>query len=101
MDKKVKQIYIDLKNLPPITTYKRMLFNFIFGLLQGTMITVVSLGNDSAVLISYLLFYFFLNKVLNRPKSTSSLATFIEFPIPTSIGAYIGYKLAPWLSNVL
>ena len=101
MDKIIKEIYVDLQKSPPFAIYRRMIFNLIYGFLQGTMITVVSLGNDSVVLLSYLIFYFFLGKVLNRPRSTSSLSKFIVFPVPTSIGAFIGYKLAPWFSNLL
>lgn len=99
--KQIKEIYVDLAKADASKLSKKMLFNFIYGLLQGTMITVVSLGDDLAVLMSYLLFYFFLGKVLNRPRSTSSLSKFIVFPVPTTIGAYVGYKIAPWLTYVL
>ena len=56
---------------------------------------------DMAVLLAYLAYYFFLGKVVNRPKYVTSLGNFIVFPIPTSIGAFVGYKIAPMLIEFL
>lgn len=78
-----------------------VLMNFIYGLLSGLMIAVISLRNDMAVLLSYLLHYFFLGRILNRPKYVSDLGKFIVFPIPTSLGAFVGYKIAPLLVYLL
>ena len=54
-----------------------------------------------AVLLAYLAYYFFLGKVVNRPKYVTSLGKFIIFPIPTAIGAFIGYKVTPLLITLL
>lgn len=78
-----------------------ILMNLVYGLLSGLMIAVISLRSDMAVMISYLLYYFFLGRILNRPKYVSDLGRFIIFPIPTAMGAYIGYKIAPMISNFL
>lgn len=40
-------------------------------------------------------------KVINRPKYITSLGKFIIFPVPTSLGAFIGYKLAYVLSSII
>ena len=65
------------------------------------MIVALTLKIDIAVLLAYLVYYFFLGKVVNRPKYVTSLGKFIVFPIPTAIGAYIGYKITPILITLI
>ena len=72
-----------------------VLMNFTYGLLNGILISLISLRHDFAVLLGFLCFYFFLGKIVNRPKYTTQLGKFIVFPIPTALGAFAGYKLAP------
>jgi len=72
--------------------------NFTYGFLGSTLIVFISSGIDIAVLFSYMVYYFFLGRVVNRPKYVTSIGKFIVFPIPTSIGAFIGYKLAHFIS---
>ena len=81
--------------------YEGVLMNFIYGLLQGSLISFIALRVDIVVLISYLMFYFFLGKIVNRPKYVTDLGKFIVFPVPTAIGAYIGYKLAPYITSII
>lgn len=78
-----------------------VLANFVYGLLGALVIVAVSVRMDIAVLLAYLSYYFFLGKVVNRPKYVTSLGKFIVFPIPTAIGAFIGYKVAPFLIQLL
>jgi hypothetical protein len=72
-----------------------VLSNLIYGLLASMVIVAVTIREDLSVLMAYLLYYFFLGKVVNRPKYVTDLGKFIVFPIPTALGAYIGYKIAP------
>jgi len=78
-----------------------VIHNFIYGFLGSTIIVAITLGYDIGVLIAYLLYYFFVGKIINRPKYVTSLGKFIVFPIPTALGAYIGYKVAPLLINLI
>lgn len=78
-----------------------VLSNFIYGLLQGSLISFIALRADIVVLISYLLFYFFLGKIVNRPKYVTDLGKFIVFPIPTTLGAFLGYKMAPYITTLM
>ena len=78
-----------------------VLYNFIYGLLGAMVIVAVTVRMDIAVLISYLVYYFFLGKIVNRPKYVTDLGKFIVFPVPTALGAYIGYKIAPLLISLL
>jgi len=78
-----------------------VLSNFIYGLLGSMVIVSITARIDIAVLLAYLVYYFYLGKVVNRPKYVTSLGKFIVFPIPTALGAFIGYKLTPLLIELL
>lgn len=78
-----------------------VLYNFLYGFLGAVVIVAVSLRIDMAVLISYMIFYFFLGKIVNRPKYVTDLGKFIVFPVPTALGAYVGYKVSPILITFL
>jgi len=75
--------------------------NFIYGMLGAIIVVAVTLRIDLAVLLAYLTYYFYLGKVVNRPKYITSLGKFIVFPVPTAIGAFIGYKIGPILLELL
>lgn len=78
-----------------------VLGNFIYGFLGAFIVITVTLQVDIAVLLAYLMYYFYLGKVVNRPKYVTALGKFIVFPIPTAIGAFLGYKIAPIILNLL
>lgn len=75
--------------------------NFIYGMLGAIVVTTITLGVDLGVLLAYLMYYFYLGKVVNRPKYVTSLGKFIIFPVPTAIGAFTGYKLGPVILQIL
>lgn len=75
--------------------------NFFYGFIGASLIVFVSLRFDVGVFFSYLIYYFYLGKIVNRPKYVTSLGKFIVFPIPTSLGAFLGYKLSPLLINLI
>ena len=66
-------------------------------------IGVVFISNkvDIAVLLSYLAYYFFVGRVVNRPKYVTSLGKFIVFPVSAALGAFTGYKLAQFVTPYL
>lgn len=78
-----------------------VLYNFIYGFLSALVVVAISLRIDMAVLISYMVLYFFLGKIVNRPKYVTDLGKFIVFPVPTALGAYFGYKISPYLITFL
>ena len=75
--------------------------NFFFGLSGAIIVPFIALRMDIAVLIGYMIHYFYISKVINRPKYTTSLAKFILFPIPTALGGFTGYKIAYFVSQYL
>lgn len=72
--------------------------NFIFGLLGAILVVFIAERVDVLVLLGYMVYYFFLGRVVNRPKYVTSLGKFIVFPVPTALGAFVGYKLAYYLT---
>jgi hypothetical protein len=75
--------------------------NFIFGFLGATIIVFVSTHTDIMVLIGYLSYYFFMGRIVNRPKYVTDLGRMIVFPIPSALGAFTGYKLSVLLQSLL
>ena len=94
--KKIKKEYRD-------TTSREIkhavLENFVFGFLGSILVVFISQKMDLAVLVGYMTYYFYVGKVVNRPKYVTSLGKFIIFPVPTALGAFTGYKLAYLLST--
>lgn len=78
-----------------------VLSNFVYGLLGSMVIVAITSRIDIAVILSYTIYYFYVGKVINRPKYVTSLGKFIVFPIPTALGAFLGYKLAPLIIVLL
>tara|TARA_R110002153_G_scaffold256172_1_gene415004 strand:- start:199 stop:504 length:306 start_codon:yes stop_codon:yes gene_type:complete len=100
--KSIKTVVKEYKESPKKEIWlDGVLYNFIYGFLGAVVIVALTLKIDIAVLLAYLVYYFFLGKVVNRPKYVTSLGKFIVFPIPTAIGAYIGYKITPILITLI
>ncbi len=68
--------------------------NFIFGFIGATLVVFIATKVDLAVLAGYITYYFFMGKIVNRPKYVTDLGRKIMFPIPSALGAFTGYKLS-------
>ena len=68
--------------------------NFIFGFLGAILVVFISTRVDIAVLGGYLVYYSFMGRIVNRPKYVTDLGKLIVFPIPSALGAFIGYKIS-------
>jgi hypothetical protein len=75
--------------------------NFIFGFIAATLVVFIATETDLAVLIGYLTYYFFMGKIVNRPKYVTDLGKLIVFPIPSAMGAFAGYKLSYYFLQFL
>jgi hypothetical protein len=97
----LKKIQEEFMETPKREIIASTLENFVFGLLGSIIVVFISNKIDIAVLLSYLIYYFFVGRVINRPKYVTSLGKFIIFPAPTAIGAFTGYKIAQIISYYL
>jgi len=75
--------------------------NFIFGFLGATLVVFIATQTDFAVLLGYICYYFFVGKIVNRPKYVTDLGKLIVFPIPSAIGAFSGYKISSILIDLI
>ena len=75
--------------------------NFTFGFIGATLVVFIATRTDIAVLLGYVIYYFFMGKIVNRPKYVTDLGRMIVFPIPSALGAFTGYKLSYYLLQLL
>jgi hypothetical protein len=96
-----KKIIKEYKDADPKEILNAIVENFFFGLSGAMIVPFIALRIDIAVLSGYMIHYFYISKVINRPKYVTSLAKFILFPIPTAFGGFTGYKVAYFISQYL
>ena len=75
--------------------------NFIFGFLGATLVVFIAMRTDFAVLFGYLTYYVFMGRIVNRPKYVTDLGKLIVFPIPSTLGAFVGYKLSYYILQLI
>jgi hypothetical protein len=97
----IKNIQREYRETPSRELKEAAFENFIYGFIGSIIVVFISNKVDIAVLISYIAYYFFVGKVINRPKYVTSLGKFIVFPTFAATGAFIGYKLAQIISPYL
>ena len=98
---KFKKMIKEYKDASRYEIYEGVRDNFVFGFLGATLVVFISTRMDLAVLAGYLAYYFFMGKIVNRPKYVTSLGKMIVFPIPSALGAFSGYKLSYILIQLL
>ena len=75
--------------------------NFLFGFIGATLVVFIATRTDIAVLIGYIVYYFYMGRIVNRPKYVTSLGKLIVFPIPSALGAFSGYKISYVLISLI
>ena len=91
---KFKKIVKEYKDATTAEIWEGFRDNFIFGFLGATLVVFIATRTDMAVFLGYLTYYFFMGKIVNRPKYVTDLGQLIVFPIPSALGAFAGYKLS-------
>ena len=92
--RRYNKIYKEWKDASSFEIYEGIKDNFLFGLLGATLVVFIATRTDIAVLIGYIIYYFYMGKIVNRPKYVTDLGKLIVFPIPSALGAFAGYKLS-------
>ena len=91
---KPRKIYKEYKDATRLEIWEGVRDNFTFAFIGATLVVFIATKADIAVLLGYLAYYAFMGRILNRPKYVTDLGKLIVFPIPSAIGAFIGYKLS-------
>jgi hypothetical protein len=98
---KITKIVKEYENATNKEVWEGVRDNFTFGFLGATLVVFIATRTDIAVLLGYLIYYFFMGKIVNRPKYVTDLGKLIVFPIPSALGAFAGYKLSYVLLSLL
>lgn len=77
---------------------KESTVNFMYGFIANTITVFIILKYDIAVLINLLIYYMFVSIVINRDKYETRVGKYMIFPAAAALGAFVGYKLAFFLS---
>lgn len=96
-----KKIVKEYKDATPLEIWEGIRDNFTFGFIGATLVVFIATKTDLAVLLGYITYYFFMGKIVNRPKYVTDLGKMIVFPIPSALGAFTGYKLSYYLIQLL
>ena len=94
----LKKIQEEYRQTSTSELSKAVLDNFLFGLLGAILVVFIAERVDILVLLGYMIYYFFLGRVVNRAKYVTTLGKFIVFPVPTALSDIGGYKLAYYLT---
>jgi hypothetical protein len=98
---KVRKLVKEYKNASNKEIWEGIRDNFLFGFIGATLVVFIATKTDVAVLVGYLVYYMYMGKIVNRPKYVTDLGKLIIFPIPSAIGAFVGYKLSYILLGLL
>lgn len=96
-----KQIVKEWKEATRKEIWEAAKDNFIFGFIGATLVVFIATKTDIAVLAGYITYYFFMGKIVNRPKYVTDLGKKIMFPVPSALGAFAGYKLSYFLIQLI
>lgn len=101
MKNKTKKIYKEWKDATWFEIFEGIRDNFTFGFIGATLVVFIATKTDIAVFVGYLTYYFYMGKIVNRPKYVTDLGKLIVFPIPSALGAFTGYKLSYYILSLL
>lgn len=90
----IQKIVKEWKDASPKEIWEGIRDNFTFGFIGATLVVFIATRTDIAVLVGYIAYYFFMGRIVNRPKYVTDLGKMIVFPIPSALGAFTGYKLS-------
>ena len=99
--KKLQKFVKEWNEATPSEVFEGVRDNFIFGFLGATIVVFISTRTDLMVILGYLAYYFFMGRIVNRPKYVTDLGKLIVFPIPSAFGAFAGYKISYLLQGLL
>ena len=97
----VNKIVKEYKDATRKEIWEGMRDNFIYGFLGAIIVVFIATKLDYAVLGGYLLYYFYVGRIVNRPKYITDLGRLIVFPVPSALGAFVGYKLSYLLIHLM
>jgi hypothetical protein len=92
--KKFQKIVKEYNEASRMEIFEGVRDNFFFGFLGAMIVVFISTRTDIMVIVGYLTYYYMLGRIQNRPRYVTDLGKMIVFPIPSALGAFVGYKLS-------
>ena len=74
---KIEKIIKEWKDCTTREIYEGVRDNFIFGFLGATLVVFIATRTDIAVLLGYITYYYFMGKIVNRPKYVTDFGKLI------------------------
>lgn len=96
-----KRIIKEWKEATPKEIIEAIVDNALYGFLGAVIVVAIAMKIDFAVLGSYLIYYSYVGKIINRPKYVTDLGKIVIFPMSSALGAFIGYKLSNWILSFI
>jgi hypothetical protein len=91
---KLKKIVKEYKDATIYEIWEGIRDNFTFGFIGAMLVVFIATRTDSAVFLGYIVYYYYMGRIVNRPKYITDLGKLIVFPIPSALGAFTGYKMS-------
>jgi hypothetical protein len=91
---KLSKIVKEYKDATTYEIWEGIRDNFTFGFIGATLVVFIATRTDIAVFLGYIIYYYYMGRIVNRPKYVTDLGKLIVFPIPSALGAFTGYKLS-------
>ena len=96
---KLSKIVKEYKDATTYEIWEGIRDNFTFGFIGATLVVFIATRTDIAVFLGYIIYYYYMGRIVNRPKYVTDLGKLIVFPIPSALGAFTGYKLSYYLTQ--
>jgi hypothetical protein len=91
---KIYKIVKEYKDATIYEIWEGIRDNFTFGFIGATLVVFIATRTDVAVFFGYIIYYYYMGRIVNRPKYVTDLGKLIVFPIPSALGAFTGYKMS-------
>jgi len=65
---KLRKIVKEYKNATTYEIWEGIRDNFTFGFLGATLVVFIATRTDFAVLVGYVVYYYYMGRIVNRPK---------------------------------
>ena len=96
-----KQIDVYGAITTPLELIRETIINFMWGLMGNSIVVFMTNQIDIMVFLNFVSYYLLISYIVNRDKSTTRLGRFIILPGSAAMGAFVGYKLANYISLII
>jgi hypothetical protein len=93
---KYQKIIKEWKDATAKEIIEAIIDNALYGFSISSVVVAIATKTDIAVLGAYIFYYFYVGKIINRPKYVTDLGKIVIFPFASAFGAFAGYKLSQW-----